>query len=89
MVSKEYRHPECEDCSHYKKQTYTLKVMFTIEDTAGDKSLDSSELAQQLADILPKEWWQDSNMAEWGTVAIHPLDRNGKPTRRRFPPRNE
>jgi hypothetical protein len=39
--------------------------------------LDATELAEQLAEALPKEWWQDSNMADWGTVAIYPLDNNG------------
>jgi hypothetical protein len=68
------QHPDCEDCGHYRKQTYNLKVMFTIEDTIGAPSLDAKGLAEQLADALPREWWQDSNMAEWGTVAIYPLD---------------
>jgi hypothetical protein len=73
-----YVHDECDDCMHRRKQQYNLKVMFTIEDTTGTPSLDATELAEQLAEALPKEWWQDSNMAEWGTVAIHPLDSDGK-----------
>ena len=73
---------DCVYCTHRTKQQYNLKVMFTIEDLTGTPSLDARGLAEQLAEALPKEWWQDSNMAEWGTVAIVPLDRNGKPTRR-------
>jgi hypothetical protein len=69
-----YLHGECDDCTHRRKQQYNLKVMFTIEDTIGAPSLDAKGLAEQLADALPREWWQDSNMAEWGTVAIYPLD---------------
>ena len=72
-------HPECEDCTHQTKQQYPLKVMFLIEDTAGARSLTSRELANQLADVLPREWWQDSNVAEWGTVAIYPLSKDGNP----------
>jgi hypothetical protein len=70
-------HPECDDCTHVEKQQYPLKVMFWIEDTAGARSLDSRELANQLADALPREWWQDRNMAEWGTISIMPLNEEG------------
>jgi hypothetical protein len=70
----EYEHPDCETCEHHRKQHYDLKVMFTIEDLAGTPSLDAKGLAEQLAEALPREWWQDSNMADWGTVAIYPLD---------------
>ena len=75
----EYQHPDCEDCSHINKHQYNLKVMFTIEDPVGTVSLSASNLAQQLAEALPHEWWQDSNVAEWGTVAIYPLDKDGNP----------
>jgi hypothetical protein len=72
-----YQHGECLDCTHVNKHQYNLKVMFTIEDPVGTYSLTSKMLAEQLADALPKEWWQDSNVAEWGTVAIYPLDEDG------------
>jgi hypothetical protein len=75
-TSSPYRHA-CDDCTHRVKEQYNLKVMFTIEDIAGNRSLSATQLAEQLAEALPKEWWQDSNMADWGTVAIYPLDNNG------------
>ena len=74
-----YEHPECDDCSHVNKHQYNLKVMFTIEDEKGQLPMSSKQLAEQLADALPKEWWQDSNVATWGTVAIIPLTRHGIP----------
>ena len=75
-------HPECEDCNHIPKQQYSLSVRFLIEDEGGTPSLDARELAEQLASALPREWWQDSNMAEWGTIGIYPLDDDGKLVRR-------
>ena len=71
-------HPDCEDCEHSRKQQYNLKVMFTIEDLAGTPSLDAKGLVEQLTETLPKEWWQDSNVADWGTVAIYPLNNDGQ-----------
>jgi hypothetical protein len=71
-------HPDCEDCSHINKWQYNLKLMFTIEDPIGITSLNAAQLAEQLADALPREWWQDSNVADWGTVAIFPLKEDGE-----------
>jgi hypothetical protein len=73
------QHPVCEDCTHRTKQQYTLKVAFRIEDVAGERSLTPKELAFQLSEILPREWWQDSNVAEWGTIEIVPLTKEGNP----------
>ena len=72
-----WQHEECDDCTHRSKQHYSLKVMFRIEDVAGSRSLTASGLAEQLAEALPREWWQDSNVAEWGTVSIYPLSEDG------------
>jgi hypothetical protein len=72
------QHPVCEDCTHRTKQQYTLKVAFRIEDVAGSRSLTSVQLCEQLAEALPKEWWQDSNVAEWGTISISPLNDDGQ-----------
>ena len=75
----EVQHPDCDYCVHNKKERYNLKVMFVLEQPVNgiEEHIDASILVEQLADALPKEWWVGANVAEWGTVAIHPLNDDG------------
>jgi hypothetical protein len=71
------QHPECDSCNHVNRRQYNLKVMFTLEEPVTALPLSSAQLAEQIADALPKEWWIGNNVAEWGTVAIFPLTKHG------------
>ena len=54
-----------------------IKIGFDIQVQDDSMMLTPEELANQIASMLPKEWWYNSREAEWGVAIVYPLDSDG------------
>ena len=54
-----------------------IKVAFELECDEGTEEPTSPQFAEQLASVLPKEWWAEHKEDSWGVITVYPLNYDG------------
>ncbi len=70
-----YAHPECDDCTDVIIRQTNVKVMFQLMYTGLEPT--STDIVHGLREALPEEWWADHVQADWGLIALFPLNDAG------------
>ena len=65
-----FQHTGCDHCRHVMTNVIDIDVTLRVRYPRHMAPPTREEMALQLADALPKEWWWGDNMADWGLEAI-------------------